>query len=436
MAADLAALLGSTAFLGAITKSEYGPLEVALAALVMVVVGKLSGTYDRALDRLTSRALDELPQVLGVVSAATATVAFSSNISGHALLGFLVCVTAIAFLLRIVVRTAGGRLLPPERCLVIGDESSARMLAQRLAEEPSARAEIACHLLPPEPVVAGGNLTLEDLRHVEAEIELLRIDRVVVAQGAQSGTQAGVDLIRYAKSLGVRVSVIPRLFEVLGASVRFEEVQGLTLLGVPSFGLSRTSQLAKRGIDLVGAVLGLIAVAPALALIAIVVRLDSAGPILFRQPRVGRDGCRFSLFKFRTMVADADARKHELLTRNEAGAMFKIADDPRVTRVGRLLRRTSLDELPQLFNVLRGEMSLVGPRPLVLSEDELIRGWDRRRLHLKPGMTGPWQVLSGFRVPLDEMVKLDYRYVGGWSLWGDIKILIRTVVHIVRGHGL
>ena len=116
--------------------------------------------------------------------------------------------------------------------------------------------------------------------------------------------------------------------------------------------------------------------------------------------------------------------------------MFKLADDPRITRVGRLLRKTSLDELPQFFNVLLGDMSLVGPRPLVVDEDELVQGWHRRRLHLVPGMTGPWQVLGSTRVPLQEMVKIDYLYIANWSLWGDVKILVRTVAHVLRREGV
>jgi lipopolysaccharide/colanic/teichoic acid biosynthesis glycosyltransferase len=136
------------------------------------------------------------------------------------------------------------------------------------------------------------------------------------------------------------------------------------------------------------------------------------------------------------MVTGADALKDELRARNEAGGgLFKIADDPRVTRVGRFLRKTSLDELPQLFNVVRGDMSLVGPRPLILDEDQRIKGWDRRRLSLTPGMTGHWQILGSARVPLHEMVKIDYLYVAGWSLWSDIKILLRTVPYMLARRG-
>jgi lipopolysaccharide/colanic/teichoic acid biosynthesis glycosyltransferase len=169
----------------------------------------------------------------------------------------------------------------------------------------------------------------------------------------------------------------------------------------------------------------------------VAIKLDSRGPVFFRQLRVGRHGQRFHMLKFRTMVPDAESMKDSLRDRNEAKeGLFKIALDPRVTRVGRLLRKSALDELPQLLNVFRGEMSLVGPRPLVIEEDLRIEGWHRRRLELTPGMTGPWQILGPARVPLREMVAIDYLYVANWSLWSDIKILLRTVPHVLGRHGL
>src|SRR5207244_3359643 len=140
--------------------------------------------------------------------------------------------------------------------------------------------------------------------------------------------------------------------------------------------------------------------------------------------------------KFRTMEEGADFRKSELLSLNEADGLFKIADDPRITRVGRFLRSTSLDELPQLWNVLRGKMSLVGPRPLVADDDRRVDGWHRRRLQLTPGMTGHWQILGSSRIPLHEMVELDYLYIVNWSLWGDVKLLLRTLPHVLARNGL
>jgi lipopolysaccharide/colanic/teichoic acid biosynthesis glycosyltransferase len=181
---------------------------------------------------------------------------------------------------------------------------------------------------------------------------------------------------------------------------------------------------------------GLIVFAPLLALLAIAIRLDSPGPAIYRQTRIGRDGRPFTMLKLRTMVDGADALKPALTHLNEAQGLFKIAADPRVTRVGRWLRRYSLDELPQLVNVVRGEMSLVGPRPLVSDDDAKITGLDRRRLFLTPGMTGRWQILGSARVPMSEMLKLDYLYVTGWSLWSDVKILLRTVPYVLARRGM
>jgi lipopolysaccharide/colanic/teichoic acid biosynthesis glycosyltransferase len=211
----------------------------------------------------------------------------------------------------------------------------------------------------------------------------------------------------------------------------------VTLLGVRRFDLTRSSAALKRAFDVLGASLGLLAISPLLIAVAILIKLDTRGPVLFRQLRVGRHGRRFYMVKFRTMVPDADAMKEALRDRNEAKeGLFKIAQDPRVTRMGRFLRITALDELPQLFNIVKGEMSLVGPRPLIVEEDERIEGWHRRRLELMPGMTGPWQILGPARVPLKEMVALDYLYVANWSLWTDVKILLRTVPHVFGRRGL
>jgi lipopolysaccharide/colanic/teichoic acid biosynthesis glycosyltransferase len=172
-------------------------------------------------------------------------------------------------------------------------------------------------------------------------------------------------------------------------------------------------------------------------LLAVAIKLDSRGPVFFRQLRVGRHGKRFYMIKFRTMVPEAEALKESLRDSNEAQeGLFKIAADPRITRVGKLLRKCALDELPQLFNIVTGEMSLVGPRPLVVDEDDLIEGWQRQRSTLMPGMTGPWQILGPARVPLSEMVAIDYLYIANWSLWADIKILLRTVPHVVGRRGL
>jgi exopolysaccharide biosynthesis polyprenyl glycosylphosphotransferase len=327
-----------------------------------------------------------------------------------------------------LARSAAGRLATVERCLVIGETAQVRRIREKLAAA-GARARVVASLpLAGEEADRLGIDTPDAMRRAAAD---LHVHRIIVAPTTSDASDV-VKLIRAAKGAGVRVSVLPRMLEAIGSAVEFDDIDGMPMLGVRCFGLSRSSVLLKRAFDLAGSLGGLLVVGPAIALIAVAIRLDSSGPVFFRQVRVGRDGKHFRIYKFRSMVADADGRKDALRARNEAGAgLFKIADDPRVTRVGRFLRATSLDELPQVLNVLRGEMSLVGPRPLVTDEDALVLGLDRSRLHLTPGMTGPWQVL-GARVPMQEMVGIDYLYVANWSLWQDLKILVRTARHVTR----
>jgi lipopolysaccharide/colanic/teichoic acid biosynthesis glycosyltransferase len=215
-------------------------------------------------------------------------------------------------------------------------------------------------------------------------------------------------------------------------------VGGLPLLGLGPASLPRSSQLVKRGVDVVVGAAALVLLAPFLALIALLIRIDSPGPALFHQMRVGEDDRLFRMLKFRTMVVGADARKTDVAHLNHYVAngsdarMFKAKDDPRVTRFGRFLRRYSLDELPQLVNVLKGEMSIVGPRPLILVEDAHVSDWGRGRVSVKPGITGPWQVLGRNDIPFEEMVRLDYLYVTNWSLRQDIVLMLRTIPAVVR----
>jgi lipopolysaccharide/colanic/teichoic acid biosynthesis glycosyltransferase len=215
------------------------------------------------------------------------------------------------------------------------------------------------------------------------------------------------------------------LGELATATDRYERAQSIT------------ARAAKRAFDLIGAIVLLVILAPAWVTMAVLIKLDSPGPILFRQRRIGRDGTPFWMFKFRTMVDGADAHKPALLHLNEAAeGLFKIECDPRVTRMGRWLRATCLDELPQLLHVVTGKMSLVGPRPLVIEEDARIAGIYRGRLQMRPGMTGVWQVSGASRIPLGEMVKLDLGYIESWSLWLDVKLLAQTAACVALRKGL
>ena len=242
-------------------------------------------------------------------------------------------------------------------------------------------------------------------------------------------------MLRDCRALALKASVLPRLADVLGPAVEVDDVEGVTVLGINPPWLPRSSRMIKRGMDLLFATPLLILVAPLLALLAVAIKLDSRGPVFFAQERVGRAGRHFRLFKLRTMVADAERLRGELIAQSTDAGWLKLDHDPRITRLGRWLRRLSLDELPQLWNVVRGEMSLVGPRPLIPAEDEHVEAWARGRLDLTPGITGYWQVLGRTRIPFEEMVKLDYLYVMNWSLWEDVRLMLRTLPVVIGGRG-
>ncbi len=234
----------------------------------------------------------------------------------------------------------------------------------------------------------------------------------------------------------VSARIVPDLFQMSLSQVDVDDLGGVPVIGVREVGFGRGALLVKRGMDVAGAIVGLTLGAPILGLIALAIRLDSPGPVIFRQTRVGKDGRTFEILKFRSMREGAEEEQSRLLDMNEAdGLFFKIRDDPRLTRVGRFLRRHSLDELPQLWNVLRGEMSLVGPRPNTPTEVRRYTEWHRKRLEALPGMTGLWQVSGRSLISFDEMVLLDIYYIENWSPWLDLKILARTIPQVLFGEG-
>jgi exopolysaccharide biosynthesis polyprenyl glycosylphosphotransferase len=417
-------------------------LAVVPIALLVIPISKVVGLYDRDEHVLHKTTLDEAPALLQVALAfAVAGWLLGEAISDgdvgklQFLIAWLLLLVSMGVTRTIARRVALG-VAQPERLLVLGSADDSRRLIDCLSRVRPLKAEVIGRVPPThEAREERGDDVLgivEDLDYVLARHS---VDRVVICpHGGDSG--AMLDTIRLAKGLGAKVSVMPRLFEVVGSSVEWDSIGGLTLLGLRRYDLTKSSALLKRSLDVGGASLALLALAPLMAAIALAVKLSSRGPVFFRQPRVGRGGRNFDMLKFRTMYDGADRHKEALLHRNEADGFFKISDDPRVTPIGRVLRRTSLDELPQLLNVLRGEMSLVGPRPLVAEEDSRIEGWYRRRLDVTPGMTGAWQVLGSSRVPMRDMVTIDYLYRTNWSLWLDLKILLRTVPHIVQRRGL
>ncbi|MDA0163856.1 exopolysaccharide biosynthesis polyprenyl glycosylphosphotransferase [Solirubrobacter ginsenosidimutans] len=431
--ADVLAAAGAVVICVTVVGADELRLQLLLALPLVLIAAKLGGVYDRDEIVVNKTTLDQAPQLFQLATLYTLLFVVLQD---HLLKGDLGALQLVVLwgtmfvftlLARRGARGVARSLTPQERCLFVGVQSSCERLQDKLAATGSHAAVVVRIDLPEAPDDA---LAVEAAATLHRLVDEFAVHRVIIEPNAPR-PQMTLDLVREAKATGARVSVLPRILEVVGSAIEIDDVQGLTLLGLRHFGLSRSSALLKRSFDAVGAAFLLAVLSPLLAVIAVAIRLDSPGGVIYRQPRVGREGRLFDMWKFRTMVRGADTLKSTLTAANEDSHLFKVAGDPRITRVGRTLRSLSLDELPQLVNVLKGEMSLVGPRPLVADDDGRITGLDRRRLFLTPGMTGHWQVMGATRLPLAEMLKLDYLYVATWSLWTDVKILMRTVPYLL-----
>jgi exopolysaccharide biosynthesis polyprenyl glycosylphosphotransferase len=420
-------------------------LLLLLTLPVWVVVAKLYGLYERDEERTDHSTVDDLMGVLQLVTVGSWIVVLGTRATGR----FDPTVSRIlVFWVAAVLLISTGRSFARAYCrrqlsylqntIIVGAGDVGQLVGRKLLNHPEYGINLV-GFVDDNPKERHDELARVALLGRPSElpevVELLDVERVILAFSSDSDAET-LALLRSMKDLDVQIDIVPRLFELVGTNVGLHSVEGIPLVGLPPLRLSRSSRLIKRGLDVAGASLGLLVLAPLLLVIGLLIRLETPGSALFRQERVGSGARKFRIFKFRTMVADADARKEEVahLNMHEADdpRMFKIPDDPRVTRVGRILRRYSLDELPQLFNVINGDMSLVGPRPLIAQEDQYVLEWARKRLDLKPGMTGLWQVLGASDIPFDEMTKLDCLYVTNWTPWGDMKLVLKTIPSLIR----
>ncbi len=340
-----------------------------------------------------------------------------------------------------IERTRGKSSL---RVLVIGSTSGVRHLAGSLRAQPMAGyLPVGAYL----PGVESDSSAAESFdlpivgRAVEADSIIADIaafdpDAVALSSSMQLAPETIRALGWALADLNIRLIMAPALTDVAGPRIHTQPVAGLPLIHVSTPNLEKGQRFVKRTTDILGAGLLIVTLSPVLALIALLVRSDSPGPVLFRQERVGTAGQRFDMYKFRSMVVDAESQLEQLRENHEGNdVLFKLRSDPRVTRVGSILRRFSLDELPQLFNVLGGSMSLVGPRPPLAAEVERYDIRAHRRLLVRPGMTGLWQVSGRSLLSWDETVRLDLYYVENWSFLGDMTILLRTFKAVVTRHG-
>jgi exopolysaccharide biosynthesis polyprenyl glycosylphosphotransferase len=337
---------------------------------------------------------------------------------------------AYEWLTGVVLRAAGYR----RRAVLVGTGKHIRDVAHALADAPHSPIEVV-GFLSPNTLSADGLRPLGSLANLEDVLDSERIDEVIIADPEFPQIEA-VELVDQCHRRGVRVCLAPSTMEILIHRAEFVPGQSVPLfeLGSPVF--EGVDFALKRAFDLVGATLLLVAFSPFLLVIVLAVRLSSRGPVLFRSTRRGIGQRPFECLKFRTMHTDAEQRQADLEEFNEAsGALFKIRDDPRMTRVGRILRRYSLDELPQLVNVLRGEMSLVGPRPLPERDYEMLEDWHRKRYLVLPGITGLWQVSGRSELDFDDLVHLDFIYLERWSLALDLTIILKTFPAVLMQRG-
>ncbi|HEX6422289.1 MAG TPA: sugar transferase [Acidimicrobiales bacterium] len=419
---------------------------VALCAVpVWLGVLALAGGYDRRILGVGSdeyrRVLDGGVHFLAVVALAhfLGRLVFARGYVGVLIPVAVVLTLLVRFGLRLWLRLQRRRGRYVHRLVLVGTPSAVVEVGQHLV-----RSEWSGFLLVGLCVDAGGEPSLQvgaqTVPVVGPPGDLVRAVDACAADSVAVTTESTPGELRALatdlESTGVDLLVAPAVADVAGPRTVVREVAGLALLHVKEPRFTGPQRVAKEIFDRAAAAAALLALAPLFAVVALAVKLDSPGPVLYRQTRVGRDGRRFRMVKFRTMVVGADRLRGPLQHRNEAdGLLFKLRSDPRVTRTGRVLRRYSIDELPQILNVLRGEMSMVGPRPPLPDEVELYEGHVKRRLLVKPGITGLWQVSGRSDLPWNEAVRLDLYYVDHWSPTMDLTIMAKTFSAVVRGAG-
>jgi exopolysaccharide biosynthesis polyprenyl glycosylphosphotransferase len=443
---------GATAF--AIAQAAAPPAliapgwAVALLAVCAVatwlVVFSTYGLYERQTRTISASTFDEVTTLLNALLAGSLILLLAGQalkrLAGIAVYTpieatlFLACALVMVPLARWAVRAwLVPHVVRPRRTLIVGAGATGRLIERKIA----AHAEYGLDVV---------GFVDDERRGSDADVlgptaELTRIvdghdvDWVVLA-GSSGAYERTLELVRAVRRPDVHLSIVPSYFELFASNATIEDLEGIPVVSLPPMRLSRSVRVLKRTFDLAASLGGLIVLSPLLLAAAIAIKLDSPGPVFFRQLRNGRGGVPFRIIKFRTMVDGAEAQRFDLAHLNQVdGPLFKIRSDPRITRVGAFLRKWRIDELPQLWNVVRGEMSLVGPRPFVVHEADKITGWAGRRLESTPGITGLWQVLGGNDISFEEMVKLDYVYVTNWSLWWDIKILFQTVPVVLARRG-
>ena len=416
----------------------YQPLALALSVLVLAtfLVGSLYREHQAAFW------LTDLLAIYGRCGFAVMTLFAASTMirypASSRLTFVYVWVLATVFIAlgRLVVQGLTGALyrhgVGSERVLIVGDNSLGRMVMQSIAAQPHLGYQVVGFLGEARADDFGRFRLLGPVDHIEQACAELAIDQVIVALPSASH-ELQLRIVEHCRRAGVGFKLVPDLFEMSLRRIDLDTVSGVPLIGLKEVSIEGTDLLLKRLLDVMLTLLVLVPGSLVMLAVALWVRLDSPGPVIFRQTRVGKHGRHFTLFKFRSMRDGAEEVERD--PNEHRAVLYKNRRDSRVTRAGRWIRRASLDELPQLVNVLRGDMSLVGPRPGLPSEVERYEAWQQKRLQVAPGLTGLWQVSGRSNLDFEEMVVLDLAYIQNWSLSLDLSILLRTAPAVISGGG-
>ena len=442
---DLAAIFAALCVATAVTQTtDVAKLFWALLFTpAWLLTIKLHGLYDNDHRRIRHSTLDELPSLISASALGTIVLdgllwlCPAGPLSAKSAIIVGVGAVLACFVSRAVLRFAWHRLTGVATGIVVGPPAMADVVARRIATHPEARLRLVGYLSAPRDKDRRASLPrLGSIEEISRVARRYQVERVVVAEQEEMSERDAEHLIEECKAAGLGLTFLPRHYGLLGPGIELNRLAELPVLDFRFSDPPRSTLAMKRCLDVLVSGLMLTLLSPLLLLIALYIVIDSGKPVFFRQRRAGREGVPFTVLKFRTMVVDAEDRLAELVDLEELDEpAFKIPDDPRVTRAGRFLRRTSLDELPQLINVLRGDMSLVGPRP---EEEAVVALYDERqrvRLAVKPGLTGPMQVYGRGDLTFEERLAMERDYLDNLSVAGDLAILLRTPRAIVRGEG-
>jgi len=420
-------------------------LPVLIFVSAGIVIAKGAGLYGF---KLGTSSTEELPKIALTLSACSMfTILSILVIEGNTHYAGFVSILwpaaiVLVYLSRVIRRTFTGwqrlRGVGLRNVLIVGAGQVGNDIAKKLKNNTYLGFN-PIGFVDSNPLPLGNEKRELTILGKEDELENLinkyKIHHVIMSFSA-STHDVSLSTIRQCQNIGVTFSVIPRLFEALSGFDTIDNVQSIPLVTLQNSKQASWKLAVKRLIDILGSVCILILSTPFLITIGIIIKLDSKGPVFFKQKRCGKNGKRFSMLKFRSMIIDAESKQEELLKKNEAsGLVFKMKDDPRITKIGKFLRKYSLDEFPQFFNVLKGDMSLVGPRPPLPAEVSDYNDWYGQRLSVKPGMTGMWQINGRSDLSFEEMVKLDVEYITNWSLWLDVVLLLRTIPAVINRRG-